>query len=289
MKLETIIIIVIFAARSAFAQDMASVDMDPHVMDEKARIARPQTDPSMQVAYVGPEERSAIAVKARAARMMYTDEPTLYSDMTGPEHANAGVIQGWRDRVFKKLGSYARPRRFDPITDNRMQSNTVLDERHNEARTVSRIILKETLRYAQDRLPEIEELIKAMRFEVSTDMIARKDDEAAVDVPKQRAAHTIHHAPHEDRFFLKTGLRIPVEGGKLGVVSETEATYGNLSSFFQVRLDGRYDNTAGLVYLLSRGLRVQVERQVTHEAILAKGEATNTRSSLDLVRLVCAF
>jgi hypothetical protein len=73
------------------------------------------------------------------------------------------------------------------------------------------------------------------------------------------------------------------------VVSETEATYGNLSSFFKVRLDGRFDNTAGLVYVISGDVRVQVERQVHHESVPAAGEATNTRSSLELVQLVCTF
>jgi hypothetical protein len=289
MKLETLCIIVIFAAESAMAQDMVAADKARYVMDEKAMTSRPQDDPFMQVASVDPEERSQIALSARAASMQYTDEPNLYSEMTGPDHTAAGVIEGWRDRVFKKLGLYAQPRRFDPSTDNRVQSNTALDEQASESRTVTRIILKETLRYAQDRLPEIEELIRAMRVEVSTDMIARQGDEAAAAVSKPRIAHTVHRAVAEDRFFLKTGLRIPVDGGRLGVVSETEATYGNLSSFFKVRLDGRFDNTAGLVYVISRDLRVQVERQVHHESAPAAGDATITRSSLELVQLVCTF
>jgi hypothetical protein len=289
MKLETIFIIVIFAAESAMAQDMAAAEKAQYVMDEKAMTSRPQADAYMQVAYVDSEERSQIALSARAARMMYTDEPNLYSEMTGLDHTDAGVIEGWRDRVFKKLGLYAQPRRFDPSTDSRVQSNTALDEQASESRTVTRIILKETLRYAQDRLPEIDELIKAMRVEVSTDMIARQGDEAAAAVSKPRIAHTVHRAVAEDRFFLKTGLRIPVDGGRLGVVSETEATYGNLSSFFKVRLDGRFDNSAGMVYVISRDLRVQIERQVHHESVPAAGGATNTRSSLELVQLVCTF
>jgi hypothetical protein len=184
MKLETIFIIVIFAAESAMAQDIAAADKAQYVMDEKAMTSRPRADTYMQVAYVDPEERSQLALNARAARMKYTDEPNLYSEMTGPDHTDAGVIEGWRDRVFKKLGLYAQPRRFDPSTDNRVQSKTALDEQASESRTVTRIILKETLRYAQDRLPEIEELIKAMRVEVSTDMIARQCDEAAAAVSK---------------------------------------------------------------------------------------------------------
>jgi hypothetical protein len=107
--------------------------------------------------------------------------------------------------------------------------------------------------------------------------------------PNTGAARPVHHAPVENRFFLKTGLRIPVDGGKLGVVSETEATYGNLSSFLKVRLDGRFDGSAGLIYVLNRDLRVLVEQHVTHAAVLAARETMNTRSSLGLVQLVCTF
>ena len=290
MKLETMLVIVIFATESALAQNMAAAE-EPHaVLDEKAIASRPQADQYLQIASVAPEERSIIELNASAARLKFTNDPNLYSDMKHPDHTDAGIIEGWRDRVFKSLGMHAQPRRFDPMHDGRMQSNTVLDEQANEGRTVTRIILKETLRYAQDRLPEIEELIKAMRLEVSTDMIFRQSDEAAAMDPNTGAGgRTVPHAPVENRFFLKTGLRIPVDGGKLGVVSETEATYGNLSSFVKVRLDGRYDSTAGLIYVLGRDLRVQVERQVTHATVLATRDAINTKSSLGLVQLVCTF
>jgi hypothetical protein len=289
MKLETFYFIVIFAAESAIAQNMAAAEKANYVVDEKAIASELQADQYMQIAYATPEETSAIELNARAARMKFIGDPNLYSEMKHPESTDAGVIEGWRDRVFKKLEMHAQPRRFDPMQDNRMQSTTALDEQANEDRMATRIILKETLRYTQERLPEIDELIKAMRLEVSTDMIYRQGDEAAALDSKSRAARTVHHAPVEDRFFLKTGLRIPVDGGKLGVVSETEATYGNLSSFFKVRLDGRYDSTAGLIYVLSRDLRVRVERQVTHETVLATRDTMNTKSNLGLVQLVCTF
>jgi len=289
MKLKTVFVIVLFAAESAMAQDTAAAEKAPYSRDEQAIASQLQADRSMQIAYVTPEERSLVELKARAARRRFTGDPHLYSEMKQPDHTDAGVIEGWRDRVFKILGTHARPRRSDPMHDSRIQSNTAMDEQANESRIVTRIILKETLRYTQDRLPEIEELIKAMRLEVSTDMISRQDDKAAAMDSKTRAARAVHHTPVEDRFFLKTGFRIPVDGGRLGVVSETEATYGNLSSFFKVRLDGRYDSTAGLIYVLSRDVRVQVERQVTHATVLAARDTTNTKSSLGLVQLVCTF
>jgi len=289
MKLETFFVMVIFAAESAIAQNMAAAEKAHYVLDEKAIASQPQADQYMQIAHVIPEETATLELYAHAARMKFTNDPNLYSEMKHPDHTDAGVIEGWRDRVFKKLEMHTQPRRFDPLHDNRMQSNTALDEQANEGRMATRIILKETLRYAQERLPEIEELIKAMRLEVSTDMISRESDEAAAMDSNTRAARTVHHSPVEYRFFLKTGLRIPVDGVKLGVVSETEATYGNLSSFFKVRLDGRYDSTAGLIYVLSRDLRVQVERQVTHATVLATRDTMKTKSSLGLVQLVCTF
>lgn len=289
MKLKTFFVIVLFAAESVIAQNMAAAEKAHYVPDDKAIASQPPADRSMQIASVTPEERSIIELNARAARMKFTGDPNLYSEIKHPDHTDAGVIEGWSDRVFKRLEMHAQPSRFDPMHDSRMQSNTALDEQANEGRMVTRIILKETLRYTQERLPEIEALIKAMRLEVSTDMIFRQNDEAAAMDSNTRAAPTVHHTPFENRFFLKTGLRIPVDGGKLGVVSETEATYGNLSTFFKVRLDGRYDTTAGLIYVLSRDLRVQVEQQVTHETVLATSDTQNTKSSLGLVQLVCTF
>jgi hypothetical protein len=288
MKLETVFAIVLFASESAMAQNMAAAEKAGYVLDEAAVASRPRAARYLQIAYAAPEERPLIELNARAARMKFTGDPNLYVEMKQPDHTDDGVIEGWRDRVFKTLELHARPHRFDPLYDGRMYSTTELDEQANEERMVTRIILKETLRYAQERLPEIDELIKAMRLEVSTDMISRQSDEAAAMDPNTGAARPVHHAV-EDRFFLKTGLRIPVDGGKLGLVSETEATYGNLSSFLKVRLDGRFDGSAGLIYVLNRDLRVQVEQHVTHAAVLDARETTKTRSSLGLVQLVCTF
>jgi hypothetical protein len=289
MKLKTVVVIAFFAAGSVLARNIAAAENVPCSRDGQAIASRQQTDRPVQIASVVPEER-AIAVRAsRAARITFADEPDLYSESDHPGDADGGIIEAWRGRVFKALGMHARPRRSDPMRDNRMHSNTEMDEQANEGRIITRIIVKETLRYAQERLPEIEELIKAMRFEVSTDMIVRQNSETAAAPPQARTAHAIHHAPAEDRFFLKTGLRIPVDGGKPAVVSETEATYGKLSSFFKVRLDGRYDSTAGLTYVLGRDLRVQVEQQVTHETVVAANDRAETKESLGLVQLVCTF
>jgi hypothetical protein len=280
LKLKTFFIIALFAAGSAMARNMEAAEKFHYIPDEESIASRPQDDQYLQIAYVTPEERSIVELNDHAARMKFTGDPNLYSETKNPDHTDPGVIVGWCDRVFKRLETHAQTRRFDPLYDSRMQSNTELDEQANEGRTVTRIILKETLRYTQERLPETEALIKAMRFEVSTDRTSPQGDEVA---------RAVHHTPVEEGFFVKTGIRFPVDGGKLGVVSETEATYGKLLSFFKVRLDGQYDSTASLIYVLGRDLRLQVERQVTHETVLATGDTMNTKSSVGLIQLVRTF
>lgn len=281
MKLETLIIIVLFAADSAMAQNLATV--------EQANASQPQADQYLQRADAVPRERSGIELNARAAGMDVTKDSNRYSHRERLDDTDAGVIESWSDRVFRRLELHAQPNRFDLMQDNRMLSNTAMDALANEERVVTKIILRETLKYTQEQLPEIDVLIRALKLEVSTDMISRQGEEKeAVDSPA-KPARTVRHAPVEGRFFLKTGLRIPVDGGKVGVVMETEATYGSLSSFLKVRLDGRYDSAAGLVYVLSRDVRVQVDRRVTHGTVIGRGDSASTKSSLNLVQLVCNF
>jgi len=84
-------------------------------------------------------------------------------------------------------------------------------------------------------------------------------------------------------------LRVPVESGKLGVTSETEARYGKMTSFFKVYLDGQYDNSLGLKYVLGKDIHLQVERQVAHTTDFVTSDTANEKSSLNLVQLVCKF
>jgi hypothetical protein len=115
-----------------------------------------------------------------------------------------------------------------------------------------------------------------------------KADEETHDkrIGEARASHT---TIVKDRLFVKTGLLVPVESGKLVVVSETEARYGKMTSFFKIYLDGRYDNNVGLKYVLGKDIHLQVERQVAHTTDLIMSDTANVKSSLDLVQLVCKF
>jgi hypothetical protein len=213
----------------------------------------------------------------------------LYSKIRPTDRSEAGIIESWRDRVFETFGTFISPRQSDLANDSRLQNNNEFEEQANASRMATRIVLKETLQFTRERLPEIDKLIKALRFEVSTDMISSaKADEGTHDkmTGEARAAHT---AIVKDRLFVKTGLLVPVESGKLVVASETEARYGRMTSFFKIYLDGQYDNNVGLKYVLGKDMHLQVERQVAHTTDLIMSDTANVKSSLDLVQLVCKF
>lgn len=91
-----------------------------------------------------------------------------------------------------------------------------------------------------------------------------------------------------ERLFFKTGLRLPVEGGKAVLRSETEADFGRWSSAFSVDLDGQYDCSVRVTYVLASALRLQTERQAAHTADQTAAKAP-ARSTLDLVQLIYNF
>ena len=289
MKLGTFIIISIFVHEPAIAQEMALKENLPVVRNEQAIAPQSQTDHYPQVAYAAPADRSIIELYALVARKKFTADPNLYSEIKQTDRPEAGIIEDWREQVFKVFEMHAGPRRSDLVNDNRLQSNNELDEQANESRMATRIVLKETLKFTQERLPEIDRLVKALRVEVSTDMVSRENAEAQINDKQSGEARAAHHTVVKDTLLLKTGLRVPVESGKLGVVSETEARFGNMSSFFKVYLDGQYDNSAGIRYTLARDIHLQVERQVTHTTDLVMSNKTNAKSNLNLIQLVCKF
>lgn len=216
---------------------------------------------------------------------------SIYSEINHRELAEAGIIEEWRERVYKTVVVNSSAIQADRTDDSRIMSASELDERTSEGRKVSKAVLKETLKFAQERLPELEKMIRILRFEVSTDMISQNETHMISDIepassPELRAAH---QAVAENRFFMKTGLRVPVDGGKLNVFSETEATYGNVSSYFRVQLHGRYDSRLGLVYALGKDMQVQVERQVNHGNDSPANESAKPREDMNLIQLVCAF
>ena len=252
MKLGTFILLLIFVSGPAFAQEMASRE-------------------------------------TAAARLKFMADAELYSLTRPTDRSEAGIIENWRDRVFETFATHISPRQSDLVNDNRLQNNNEFEEQANANRMATRIVLKETLQFTRERVPEIDKLIRALRFEVSTDMVSGENGGTDIDDEKNNETRIARNTLIKDRFLLKTGLRVPVESGKLVVASETEARYGKMTSFFKIYLDGRYDNNVGLKYVLGKDIHLQVERQVAHTTDLVTSDTANVKSSLDLVQLVCKF
>jgi hypothetical protein len=184
---------------------------------------------------------------------------------------------------------HSGPRHFDLVNDSKLRSNNNFDEQVQSNRTVSRIILRETLRFTQERLPEIDRLVKALKFEVSTDMIPGQVVETEIHDMRIKEAPVGHIPAVENKLFLKTGLRLPIERGRLSLISETEFRYGNISSFFSIYLDGQFDNSMGLIYVLGNDIQFKFERQISHATDPITSERMNNKASLNLVQLVCSF
>ncbi len=289
MKLGTFTLLLVFVSGPAFAQEMAARENASVKMNEQTVAPRLQSDRYQQNASVASADRSAIKLNDLAARLKFMADQDLYSRIRTAERSEAGIIENWRERVFKIFGMYINPRQSDPVKDNRLQNNNEFEEQANAGRMATRIVLKETLQFTRERLPEIDKLVKALRFEVSTDMISSAKAEEATHDKSTGEARAAHTTMVNDRLFVKTGLRVPVENGRLGVASETEARYGNMTSFFKVYLDGRYDNNVGLTYILGKDIHLQVERQVAYTTDLVTGDKATVKSSLNLVQLVCKF
>ncbi len=289
MKLGTFIILSIFVSGPAFAQEMAAREAASVKMNEQEVALRLEADRYQQIASVASADRSAVKPNALAARLKFMADPDLYSKIRPTDRSEDGIIESWRERVFKTFGTYISPRTPDLANDNRLQNNNEFQEQANESRMATRIVLKETLQLTRERLPEIDKLVKALRFEVSTDMVSGENAGTGIDDEMNNEARTARKTLAKDRFLLKTGLRVPVESGKLVVASETEARYGNVTSFFTIHLDGQYDNSLGLKYVLGRDLHLQVERQVAHTADFVTSDKANVTSSLNLIQLVCKF
>jgi hypothetical protein len=289
MKLEILILILIFAPELAIAQEMAMKEIDPLFMSEQTIASQSQNGHPLQIAYAAPSDKSIIELNAIAARRIFSSDQNLYSDTKQTAPLEASIIEEWRERVYKSLKMHSRPRHVDLVYDSKLRSNNDVDEQAQSNRMVSKIVLRETLRFTQERLPEIDKLVKVLKFEVSTDMIPRQVAETESHDIRTKETPVGHIPAVEKRLFVKTGLRLPIERGRLGLVSETEARYGNVSSFFSICLDGQFDNSMGLIYVLGNDIQFKYERQIAHSMDPITSERMNDKASNNLIQLVCSF
>ena len=254
MKLKTLLIIttvlaVIIMGRTAAAEDAESYPV---------------------IAYAVTSERSFVSMHATADRVVYRSEASLFSSPTATVKAEEGLIAEWRERVFRSLVANMTP----DVTDGQ--------------RMAARIAVKESMNLALTHLPRLERLIRVLKLEVSTDMLASDEEEAESDEALPIAETPVRRPAVKERFFMRTSLRIPIEKGKPMLLSETNAVYGGITTYINVRLDSKLDSSLGLRYTLNRDMRVQVER-TTADAVDPASGGIERRTVSSTVKLVCLF
>jgi hypothetical protein len=197
--------------------------------------------------------------------------------------------------MFKTIRMHFGPFQEDPVQVNRLLSDDELDKQAGNGRTVMKLVLKETLKFTKERVVEIDRLVEALKYEVSSDKTGSEDAGAeASDIKtgnhkitdkKAREAHPAGNAVVNDKVILKTGLRVRIDSGKLGLVSETEAKYGKASYFYKVNLDNQGDNSLGFRYVLGRDIYIQVERDFNQ----TMDPATKNKPNTSLIQLGFRF
>ncbi len=160
-----------------------------------------------------------------------------------------------------------------------------------EGRIVTRIMAKETLKFAREHIPEIDAFVNSLKVEFSSDRAGREETGAAaneigaenkVSDHKTGEARVNKGSPAiQNKLFFKTGVRVRVESGKIGLVSEIEARYGQTSWFYKVNLDNRGDNSLGFRYVLGKATSLQVERDFNR----TMNPAAKDHPSVNVVRL----
>jgi hypothetical protein len=288
MKLIPFIIASIFAPALAMAQDAAQKETPP-VFPYDKKVALTRSGDGYQVAYADTTTSDIVKQNALDAALKFIADPELYSDAGRTGFPESSAVAVWRDRVFKSLSTYLGPRPKDGTNITRLMSNTELEELANERRMATKIVLKETAKYTRERMPEIDRLINTLKFEVSNRPLAGNAGVEAEHKQFGEQPAADNNAFHEERFFLKTGLRLPIEGGKISIVSESEARYGNAASFIKINLDGQYDRSAGMTYVFGKDFRLQIERRDTHQTDPLTGDKARTGSSLSMIQVVYAF
>jgi hypothetical protein len=258
MKLKTLHILATLMALMIMGRSAAAEDAESYPV----------------IAYAAPAERSLISLHATPDRIVYLTEASLFSSADPTVRTEEGIIAVWRERVFGSLAANMTP-----------------DAKDGE-RMVTRTAVKESMKLALEHLPRLERLIKVLKLEVSTDMLAKGEEENKGDeiqpLPVTPVRGQAVHQAVKARFFMKTGLRIPIEKGKPTLLSETNAVYGSITTYFNVRLDSKLDSSLGLRYTLNRDMQVQVERSIADATDPASG-GTERRSVSNSVKLVCLF
>jgi hypothetical protein len=295
MKLITFFIVLTFLPEFAMAQDLASQENTLSNMSGQAAVPQSSTDRSQLHGANGPNNSPIELNALYNSGAGFMSGPGLFSGTKQTDGSEHGVIDDWREQMFKTIRMYFSPFQEDPLRVNHLLTDDELDKQADEGRVVMKLVLKETLKFSEERVDEIDRLVKALKYEVSSDRTDSEDSGTeAGDIKtgvhkiadkKSGEAHPAVNAAVNNKVILKTGLRVRVDSGKLGVVSETEAKYGKASYFYKANLDNKGDNSLGFRYVLGRDIYIQVERDFNR----TMDPAAQDKPSINLIQLGCRF
>jgi hypothetical protein len=291
MKLISFFIILMFVPEFAMAQDLSSQENTSSNMNGQAAASQAPADRSQQHIANG-ANNSPIELNALYSGSGFMSGPGLMSETKRTDGSEHGVIEDWRDQMFKTISRYFSPFQEDPMRVNHLLTDEEIDKQAEDGRIVMKLVLKETLKFTKGRVDEIDRLVKALKYEVSSDKTGSEDAGAEMgDIKiadkKSGDAHPAGNVNNavNNKVILKAGLRVRVDSGKLGVVSETEARYGKASYFYKANLDNKGDNSLGFRYVLGRDIYIQVERDFNR----TMDPTAQDKPSTNLIQLGCRF
>jgi hypothetical protein len=278
MKLIKFLIILLSMPVIAVAQEPATSSSPQAISQRGADASLSHTTP--------------LELNALYGRSNLTADPDRIANKQLTDQSKHGVMEQWRDRMVSTLSQYIGSRQQAQEGDGRLLSNSVPED--DQARTVTRLMAKETLKFTREHIPQIDAFVNSMKVEITSDKAAREitgdvanaskaeniiSDTKASEVRSNKGNPVVPVV--QNKLFYKTGVRVRVESGKVGLVSETEAKYGQASYFFKVNLDNQGDNSLGLRYALGKATSLQVERDFTQ----TMNPATRDKPSVNVIRL----
>lgn len=276
MKLITFFILLMFVPEFAMAQEFASKVNTSSRTEQAAN-------------------NSPIELNALYGGTGFLSEPGLISGTKQTDGLERGVIEDWREQMFKTISMYFGPRQEDPLQVSRLLTDDGLDKQADGGRIVLKLVLKETLKFSKERIVEIDRLVKALKYEISSDKTGSEDAGAKasdnkngdnkITDKKTAEARPARNVVANDKLIVKTGVRVRIDSGKLGLVSETVARYGKASYFYKVNLDNQGDNSLGFRYILGRDIYIQVERDFNR----TPDPTAKDKPSTNLIQLGCRF
>jgi hypothetical protein len=265
----------LFAPAFAIAQDMSA--KDNAAVNLNIQVASPQllTDRN---------QSAAVELNALYEESKFGAEPDLNSEKIQTDHFELGIIEEWNERVFNKLKTYSPSGRLIILNGYGHHSTTDVDEQASERIMVTKVVLNETLSLTRERIPEIDSLVKTLKFEISSETTGT-NSEAEAKGKGTVEASTLKNTVTEENVYYKTGLRLRIEGSLLGLVSETEVKYNGVSYYYKVNFDHQSDNSLGFTCVVGRGIHIQLERSFTG----TMDPLTRGRSNRNMVQLVSKF